>query len=191
MNLPFSKNQLALAVAAAVGVSALVAGPSASMAAKPPGQYVAGDVHNHTTCSDGSISMQKLVSKATNSPWSLDWFVQAGHGGAGFRNCTLSEDPTLTEDAYPFDATKGPMTSWETSGVTPKGDPAGGSSPNKNMWRWQAVQEFQYPLMEYLNAVKDKPLFIGLETINSGHEHTSMSVITGQIPVELNSTNVD
>ena len=37
-----------------------------SPAARIPGSYVAGDFHNHTTCSDGSISMQKLVKKATD-----------------------------------------------------------------------------------------------------------------------------
>ena len=64
-------------------------------AARTPGTYVAGDFHNHTTCSDGSISMQKLVKKANDrgeTPWGLDWFVQAGHGGNGNRNCTLVED---------------------------------------------------------------------------------------------------
>ena len=62
------------------------------------GTYVSGDFHNHTTCSDGSISMQKLIKKATDkndTPWGLDWFVQAGHGGNGNRNCTLAEDATL------------------------------------------------------------------------------------------------
>ena len=78
---------------------------------KTPGTYVAGDFHNHTTCSDGSISMQKLVKKSTDkidTPWGLDWFVQAGHGGSGNRNCTLVEDATLATPAYPFIAGKGP-----------------------------------------------------------------------------------
>ena len=69
------------------------------------GTYVTGDFHNHTTCSDGSISMQKLVKKATDktdTPWGLDWFVQAGHGGNGNRNCTLAEDATLATPAYPL-----------------------------------------------------------------------------------------
>ena len=85
---------------------------------------MAGDFHNHTTCSDGSISMQKLVKKSTDkveTPWGLDWFVQAGHGGNGNRNCTLVEDATLATPAYPFVAGKGPTTTWENSGVTPKG----------------------------------------------------------------------
>ena len=64
-----------------------------TVAEQTPGTYVAGDFHNHTTCSDGSISMQKLVKKATDkveTPWGLDWFVQAGHGGNGNRNCRWS-----------------------------------------------------------------------------------------------------
>ncbi|HYQ01544.1 MAG TPA: hypothetical protein VER96_22880 [Polyangiaceae bacterium] len=160
-----------------------------SAAPKAPGTYVAGDFHNHTTCSDGSISMQKLVSKATDKgdgTFGLDWFVQAGHGGNGNRNCTLVEDATLSTPAYPFVTGKGPTTTWENSGVTPKGD-ASGTSPNKNMWRWQSIQEFQYPLIEYLNAYKNKPLFLGIESVVAGHEHSSMSVITGQIPAALAS----
>jgi hypothetical protein len=160
-----------------------------SASPRTPGSYVAGDFHNHTTCSDGSISMQKLVKKATDrvdTPWGLDWFVQAGHGGNGNRNCTLVEDATLTTPAYPFTAGVGPNTTWEASGITPKGL-ASGTTPNRNMWRWQSVQEFQYPLIEYLNAFKNLPLFLGLETVVPGHEHTSISIITGQIPATVDS----
>jgi len=155
--------------------------------ARTPGTYVAGDFHNHTTCSDGTISMQKLIKKATDrgeTPWGLDWFVQAGHGGNGNRNCTLVEDASLSTPAYPFVASLGPTTTWEAFGVTPKGD-VSGTSPNRNMWRWQSVQEFQYPLVEYLRALKNLPLFLGLETVAPGHEHVSMSVITGQMPASV------
>ena len=158
-----------------------------SAAPRTPGTYVAGDFHNHTTCSDGTISMQKLVKKATDrveTPWGLDWFVQAGHGGNGNRNCTLVEDATLSTPAYPFVAGLGPNTTWENSGVTPKGTPSG-TSPNRNMWRWESIQEFQYPIIEYFNALKNLPLFLGLESVVAGHEHSSMSVITGQIPTGL------
>ena len=185
------KSPIALAVAAAISVSALVAAPSVVKAAgKTPGKYVAGDFHNHTTCSDGSISMEKLIKKATDkvdTPWGLDWFVQAGHGGNGFRNCTLVEDATLDSPAYPFVEGKGPTTSWENSGVAVKGDVSTDSSGARNMWRWQSVQEFQYPLVEYFNHYKNLPLFIGLESVVAGHEHSSMSVITGQIPASLDS----
>jgi hypothetical protein len=186
------RNQFALALAAAIGSSALAIVPAVATADHAQGKYVAGDVHNHTTCSDGSISMQKLVKKATDktdTPWGLDWFVQAGHGGNGNRNCTLVEDATLSTPAYPYIVGVGPTTTWQNSGVSPKGDPSG-SSPNQNMWRWQSVQEFQYPLIEYLNAYKDLPLFLGVESVVAGHEHTSMSVITGQIPASLDKVSL-
>jgi hypothetical protein len=168
----------------------LTAQVTCSVAAKTPGTYVAGDFHNHTTCSDGSISMQKLIKKATDkseTPWGLDWFVQAGHGGNGNRNCTLVEDATLSTPVYPFISGVGPSTTWEASGVTPKGL-SSGTSPNKNMWRWQSIQEFQYPLVEYLAALKNLPLFVGVESVVAGHEHSSMSVITGQMPSSLDTT---
>jgi hypothetical protein len=185
------KNQIALAVAAAIATGAALTVPTVATA-KTPGQYVAGDFHNHTTCSDGSISMQKLVKKATDrtdTPWGLDWFVQAGHGGNGNRNCTLVEDASLATPAYPFVSGKGPTTTWENSGVTPKGD-VSGTSPSRNMWRWQSFQEFQYPVIEYLNTYKNLPLFLGVETNGPGHEHVSASVITGQIPASLHGNKL-
>ena len=80
----------------------------------------------------------------------------------------------------------GPNTTWQNSNpaVQPKGT-VSGSAPNQNMWRWQSVQEFQYPVLEYLSALKGKPLFIGIESVVAGHEHTSMSVITGQMPSNI------
>ena len=127
MEIVFRKNQIALAVIAALGAVATV--PTVAVAAKTPGQYVSGDFHNHTTCSDGSISMQKLIKKVTDkagtgdTPWGLDWFVQAGHGGNGNRNCTLVEDATLSTPAYPYISGTGPNTTWQDSPppVTPKG----------------------------------------------------------------------
>jgi hypothetical protein len=174
---------------AATCADTLTAQVNCSVVAKAPGTYVAGDFHNHTTCSDGSISMQKLVKKSMandDGTFGLDWFVQAGHGGNGNRNCTLVEDATLATPAYPFIEGKGPTTTWEESGITPKGL-ASGTSPKRNMWRWQSVQEFQYPVVEYLSALKNLPLFIGIETVVPGHEHTSMAVITGQIPTALDT----
>jgi len=190
----FSKHQIALAAISFLGAASAVA-PTVASAAKVPGQYVAGDFHNHTTCSDGSISMRKLIKKSTEKTegnWGLDWFVQAGHGGTGNRNCTLVEDASLATPAYPVvtdavtGAIKGPTTSWENSGITPKGL-VSGTSPNRNMWRWQSIKEFQYPVTEYLTALKGVPVFMGLESVVAGHEHTSMSVITGQLPTSLDT----
>jgi hypothetical protein len=191
----FDKTRIALAVAAIATLAVAASSPTiASAAGKTAGQYVTGDFHNHTTCSDGTISMQKLVKKATDkvdTPWGLDWFVQAGHGGNGNRNCTLVEDDTLSTPAYPFVAGQSPQTTWTDSigAASIKGD-GGGVGGNGNLWRWQSIQEFQYPLVEYLAAYKSLPLFIGMESVVPGHEHTSMSVITGQMPTSLDTATL-
>jgi hypothetical protein len=173
------------------GAGGSMAGAAGSMAgaggapASTIGTYVAGDFHNHTTCSDGTISMQKLIQKATSKTdgtFGLDWFVQAGHGGNGNRNCTLVEDATLSTPAYPFVDGQGPTTTWDALGVVPKGDPSNAVGTPSNMWRWQSIQEYQYPVVEYLNSLKNLPLFLGIESVGPGHEHISMSVITGQVP---------
>jgi hypothetical protein len=144
--------------------------------------------------------MQKLVKKsagtvASGDGWGLDWFAQAGHGGNGNRNCTLTEDSSLDTPAYPFVASTGPGTTWQSTPagaagpVAPKGL-ASGSSPNANMWRWQSLQEFQYPVMEYLATLRDMPLFLGVESVVAGHEHSSMSVINGQLPSSLSAAGL-
>ena len=199
MRLELRKSQVALAVATALtGAATMNTASAGGHYDRNDGTYVTGDFHNHTTCSDGSISMQKLVKKATDkndTPWGLDWFVQSGHGGNGNRNCTLAEDATLATPAYPLvhatDGTiQGPNTAWSNTNppVQPKGlpssgtCPAGQTAPCPNMWRWESIQEFQYPVIEYLSAYKNLPLFMGIETVAPGHEHISMSVITGQVP---------
>lgn len=197
MTVNLTRSQIALATVAAIGATTMTGAPDRADAAKTAGKYAAGDFHNHSTCSDGSLSMQKLIMKSVDksgTPWGLDWFVQAGHGGSGNRNCTLVEDASLATPAYPLltsptGAVIGPQTTWQNStpAVPPKGT-VSGTPPNQNMWRWQAVQEFQYPLIEYAAAFLNKPLFLGIESVVAGHEHTSMAVITGQIPSALDTT---
>ncbi len=186
MQFGFPLRPIALAAVAAIGSVVVGAAHSQATSAKVPGKYLAGDFHNHSTCSDGAVSMQKKVKKSmdrtADTPWGLDWFVQAGHGGTGNRNCTLPEDPAFATPAYPFTG-QGPQTTWENSSpaVVPKGN-ASGTSPNRNMWRWQAIQEFQYPQLEYLAVLRNQPIFAGVESVVAGHEHTSMAVTTGQLP---------
>jgi hypothetical protein len=210
------KKKLPLSPLALASIAALAAGTLAAPAAladrdrddrdgKRRGTYLAGDFHNHSTCSDGSTSLQKKVKKSMDrtpeTPWGLDWFVQAGHGGTGARNCTLVEDASLATPAYPFvsgptpfdvrnPATSptpsqyaGPSTTWAQSigAAAIKGN-LSGAGATQNMWRWQSIQSYQYPLLEYLSALRNEPIFMGLESVVAGHEHTSMAVITGQAP---------
>lgn len=208
MKFEFSRSQLAFAVATVLSAATMAAASakdfSVGGSAKPKGTYATGDFHNHTTCSDGSISMQKLVKKSTDkqdTPWGLDWFVQAGHGGNGNRNCTLVEDATLSTPAYPYVEGRGPTTTWANSigaakvkGNTASSDASSttplSSTANPSMWRWQSIQEYQYPVTEYLNRLKNVPVFIGMESVVAGHEHTSMSVITGQMPASMRKTGL-
>jgi hypothetical protein len=195
MSITFTRNRVALAAIAALGAVALGTSSSPARADKDDkGRYLTGDFHNHTTCSDGALSLQKLVKKSTDT-WGLDWFVQAGHGGNGNRNCTLVEDESLSTPAYPHIAGQGPTTTWAQSigAAAVKGNVAGSTNTTSNpallsnqanpsMWRWQSVQEYSYPIVEYLTALKGTPVFMGVESVVAGHEHTSMSVITGQLP---------
>jgi len=187
----------AIAALSAAGMGSAVAAPPKAQSNAAPGTYVTGDFHNHTTCSDGALSLQKLVKKSTDvvdTPWGLDWFVQAGHGGNGNRNCTLVEDASLDTPAYPFVEGQGPSTTWANSIGTAavKGNDSAGlplsQQADPRMWRWQSIQEFSYPIVEYLTALRGKPVFMGLESVVAGHEHTSMSVITGQLPAAIYTT---
>ena len=66
MSFAFTKSRIALAALAVIGATTMTTAPTAATAAgKTPGKYVSGDIHNHTTCSDGATSMQKLVKKST------------------------------------------------------------------------------------------------------------------------------
>jgi hypothetical protein len=218
MKHPVALNALALASIAALAAGTLSSPPAHAdrdrdhddHAGKKRGTYLAGDFHNHSTCSDGSSSLQKKVRKSMDrtpeTPWGLDWFVQAGHGGGGSRNCTLVEDASLATPAYPYivgntpfdvpTATNpspsqyaGPFTTWAQSigSAAIKGN-LSGAGATQNMWRWQSIQSYQYPLLEYLSALRNEPIFMGLESVVAGHEHTSMAVLTGQVPRQVYRT---
>jgi hypothetical protein len=207
MSNTFALRHTAFAVASLVSLlSAVSVQPAAAAdkaANKAAGTYVTGDFHNHTTCSDGSLSMKKLVDKATKT-FNLDWFVQADHGGSSARNCTLSEDPfepvpaglgltnsatgpyppsTYPTGGQPASTGKGPNQSWQATlpdGLAAiKGD---GTDNPKKMWRWQEIKEFQYAVLEAESRARQKPIWIGVEQNAPGHEHVSTTVLKGQLP---------
>jgi hypothetical protein len=205
MNSSLRLRQAVLAAAAvAAGTSFNLPQPAVAAekaAAKAAGTYVTGDFHNHSTCSDGTLSMQKLIDKSVNT-WGLDWFVQADHGGSSTRNCTLAEDPftpvapalglttsstgpwppaTYPSGGEPATALKGPNQTWESTigRAAIKGD---GTATPKAMWRWQEIQEFQYASTEVASRTAKKPVWLGLEQNVPGHEHSSTNVLAGQLP---------
>ena len=195
-----ARNELRLAMLGIIGVTALAASSAPAAAAdkseKSRGRYVTGDFHNHTTCSDGTLSLKKLVDKSVNT-FGLDWFVQSGHGGSGSRNCTIAEDPfepvkpalnltappTIPSGGQPATDLKGPNQTWTNTigNAAIKGD-VSGTATQRNMWRWQSIQEFVYPTIEAESRNRQKPIFVGIEQNAPGHEHVSTSVIDGQLP---------
>jgi hypothetical protein len=207
MSKQFALRHTTAAVASLVGLISIATVQIAVAAdkanTKAAGTYVTGDFHNHTTCSDGSLSMQKLIDKSVKT-FGLDWFVQADHGGSSARNCTLREDPfepvptalgltnsatgpyppaTFPSAGQPASTLKGPNQSWEATlpngraGI--KGD---GTATPKAMWRWQEIQEFQYKVTEDESRARQKPIWMGVELNAPGHEHVSTTVLQGQKP---------
>jgi hypothetical protein len=159
--------------------------------AVPPGNpYVAGDMHNHNTCTDGSVSagyaIDRSVAKGTapagGQNFNLDWFTLGNHGGSGNRDCRFSD----ASAGLPGDTT----TTWNQTlgqtiqGITItslKGTP-NGTGANAQMWRWQSIREVEYPIVISRRGQYDKAIIEGLEWIVPGHEHTDVAVITGQAP---------
>src|SRR5215475_12946717 len=150
--------------------------------------YVAGDMHNHNTCTDGSVSAGYAIDRsvatgvapAGGNNFNLDWFTLGNHGGSGNRDCRFSD----TSANIPGDTT----TTWSQTlgqtidGITItslKGTPNGTGS-NAAMWRWQSVKEVEYPIIVNRTATYNKVLVEGLEWIVPGHEHTDVAVISGQ-----------
>jgi hypothetical protein len=152
--------------------------------------YVAGDMHNHNTCTDGSVSAGYAIDRsvatgvaaAGGNNFNLDWFTLGNHGGSGNRDCRFSD----TSANIPGDTT----TTWSQTlgqtidGITItslKGTP-NGSGTGATMWRWQSIEEVEYPTIINRTPMYNKVLVEGLEWIVPGHEHTDVAVIAGQNP---------
>ena len=207
MTTPFTLRTTALAavtlLSALPAITTQNAQAADKAATKAAGTYVTGDFHNHTTCSDGSLSIKKLIDKSVKT-FGLDWFMVADHGGSSTRNCTLAEDPfqpvapalgltanssgpyppaTYPSGGQPATTAAGPNQTWQATlpngaaGI--KGD---GTANPKAMWRWQEIKEFQYPVIEAESRARNKPIWMGLEQNAPGHEHISTTIINGQLP---------
>src|ERR1700676_2285641 len=152
--------------------------------------YVAGDMHNHNTCTDGSVSAGYAIDRsvatgvaaAGGNNFDLDCFTLGNHGGSGNRDCRFSDSSAN----IPGDTT----TTWSQTlgqtidGITItslKGTP-NGSGSGATMWRWQSIKEVEYPIIVNRTPMYNKVLVEGLEWIVPGHEHTDVAVIAGQNP---------
>jgi hypothetical protein len=200
MHQHFKFHQTQMAVVALVGLLSVATSVQVQAAekakTKPAGTYVTGDFHNHTTCSDGTLSMKKLIDKSAGT-FALDWFVQADHGGSSAKNCTIAEDPfepvapalglssasTIAKGGQAATDLKGPNQTWKATLPNGNADIKGdGTDDPKKMWRWQEIKEFQYASTETESQARKKPIWIGLEQNAPGHEHISTVILKGQTP---------
>ncbi|WP_407179000.1 hypothetical protein [Bradyrhizobium sp. STM 3562] len=160
--------------------------------------YVAGDMHNHNTCTDGSVaagysidrSVGTGVAAAGGNNFGLDWFTLGNHGGSGNRDCRFSDasanitgDNTTTYWSQTLGKTIDGITITSLKG-TPNG-----SGTNATMWRWQSIEEVEYPIIVNRTHMYNKVLVEGLEWIVPGHEHTDVAVVTGQNPRGYGNAN--
>ncbi|MGF1554454.1 MAG: hypothetical protein ACFBWO_18420, partial [Paracoccaceae bacterium] len=175
-----------LALAGSVSALALAATPASADPAAyidslaSAGEYLSGDKHNHTTCTDGSTSVATLVDTSL-LVYDLDWFAQTGHGGAGNRDCRFDERYL---DGNPFDGGEGDVL-WvdtigedEILGTDPDEDP---ETPRQYMWRWQSIFEYAGPSQYGRGEIANQPAWIGVEHIAPGHEHVDVSVFGNQL----------
>jgi len=189
-----SSKNLLLTAAASLGI----AGVTAAQADSP---YLAGDMHNHNTCTDGSVSVGYAIDRsvadgsaaAGGSNYNLDWFTLGNHGGSGNRDCRFSDpsynakSPLPTSETGSLTGANGKLraTLWtDTFGQTIQGTTVNsllGTPNGNNMWRWQNIQQVEYPILTARGPqYNSKVLIEGLEWIVPGHEHTDVAILAGQ-----------
>jgi hypothetical protein len=147
--------------------------------------YVAGDMHNHNTCTDGSVAVGYAIDRSVGTGaasaggenFNLDWFTLGNHGGSGNRDCRFAD----TSAKLPGETTQ----YWVNNfGKTIQGITVNsllGTPNNGNMWRWQNIQQVEYPILANRGGLyADKVLVEGLEWIVPGHEHTDVAILAGQ-----------
>lgn len=122
------------------------------------GYYVSGDFHTHTNLSDGNMPETTVVKNAFKK-FNLYWMANSEHGGAFNRNV----DGVFWEQMQPVPYFKGDKTS---------------SGGHRNMWRWQSLTEFSFPM---INELRDQyphnKLIQGVEWNCPSHEHASVGFI--------------
>ena len=199
-----SSSRIALAItgAASVTIGLSAAASAQSWVPNKPfiknSPYVAGDMHNHTTCTDGSVSTGYLLDRTLGSGntsgvpnFGIDWFTHGNHGGSGNRDCRFSDTTASNGDTttYWTDTLGQSIQGITISQI--KGDPSfstltpPGSATSRrvqNMYRWQSIGEVEYPIIVQKSQQYKKVVIEGLETITPGHEHTDVAVLNGEFP---------
>ena len=160
--------------------SILVMAPSAAV----DGKYLKGDFHNHSTFTDGACSVQTLIN-ASVKKCKLDWFIQSGHGGAFSRDGREDDFATDCE----VDGQGQQLDQQAGQGRHQGRSRGSGPLRRRKMWRWQSLQEFNYPAVYEKSIQYNRPIILGFEFNVPGHEHCSSSIIAGQF--QFDADNAD
>ena len=137
--------------------------------------YVVGDFHQHTTFSDGSYTLDYMMSK--NNLFKLDWWANSEHGG-GFATDGLVSGKNVGET--------GSTTYWDSYTPNPIIGTVNGT-PHQNMWRWQSLRDYSFAGIQKARATyPDKLILQSYEMNVPGHEHGSMGLIANQFDYNPN-----
>ena len=157
---------------------AVVATSLAGCTAQKPdfGTYLTGDFHQHTTFTDGSLSMPYLMHKEDSV--GLDWWANSEHGGGGIINGLVSGS----------DINGGTEVFWDSTVPDPilgkkvmetSSDEHG--KAHRVMWRWQSLKDYSFKgVLDARHKYPDKIIIQGLEWNVPGHDNASMAIITNE-----------
>ncbi len=146
------------------------------------GTYLAGDFHQHTTFTDGSLSMPYLMSKENS--FGLGWWVSSEHGGGGVKNGLVSgTDVNGGTDVFFDSSIPDPIAGQKAT------EPASGNQKaHRIMWRWQSIRDYSFKgVLEARRNYPDKIIIQGLEWNVPGHDNASTGIITGEFSENPNA----
>ena len=132
--------------------------PLALATSAAAGEYLSGDFHQHSLYTDGDYPFMQVMQE--NANFGLDWWANSEHGGESNRdgNGEYWDDPAI----YPVNPILGDV---EFSGG------------HQEMWRWQSLRDFVYPMIQDTRQdLPGKTVINGLEWNVPGHEHCSTAI---------------
>ncbi len=152
----------AMAGAMAVSVPSLFG----SVYVPQPG-WVTGDFHQHSTYTDGSYSISRVLQ--SNVDFGLDWWANSEHGG-GFNRDGRFSGNDLGTTVY-----------WDSYTPNPILGTVSSSGGHRNMWRWQSIRDFSFlDVLDARQHYPQKTVFQAFEWNVPGHEHCSVGIIGNQ-----------
>jgi hypothetical protein len=147
----------------------LIGGLASDRTVAPYAKWLAGDFHEHSYFTDGSIPIRGVVRNAFR--YGLHWVANSEHGGTSLRNDEGAywDDP----EVYTEFPAKGDPTE-----ITRENRETGEKVTHKRMWRWQTLTDYVWPvILELRGEYPERLVASGLEWNVPGHEHCSVGIV--------------